>query len=269
MVIGASLFQQGRCATCHGGPNWTISRVFYPPGEEFTGALPYTAQPLNPDGTVPQFDIGRLRTETYSVPPALQALNPASLPSGVATYRSWKPDGKTPFVYLYGTKEVDQYDSKGTHGNDQINCVLRAVGTFPSQPAPPATNTDGVVAPGAPPVLEVRAADMKALALGATGFNVPSLVGLATAGSYFHAGNARTLEEAFDTTFDAHLRAMQPGFLGDPATRKMSITSLVTFLLSIDDAQAPLSVATDLGFDPDLCAQMQVPPTSAAAAPTR
>ena len=97
-----------------------------------------------------------------------------------------------------------------TAASDQINCVLRDVGTFPAQPAA-ATNFvgDRLPATDAPTVLEVRQ-DMKTLALGATGFNIPSLVGLATGAPYFHAGNARTLEEAFDDVFEKHHQALAP-----------------------------------------------------------
>jgi hypothetical protein len=108
-------------------------------------------------------------------------------------------------------------------------------------------------------------------ALGATGFNIPSLIGLATAGSYFHGGNARTLEEVFDATFDAHLHALQPGFLSDPETRKASVADLVAYILSIDDAEPALhevTAASD-GRDLDLCSQKGVvQPSSAAKACT-
>jgi hypothetical protein len=269
---GATLFRDGRCAACHGGPSWTISRVFYDPGVDYNGALPYAAPAPNPDGSFPELDIGRLRKESYAVPHELQQLNPVSLPDGFATFRSWNPAGKTPVVYLYGTQDKDGYDSKKTHANDQINCVLRAVGTFPKQ-SPPAVNAQGVVATGAPPVLEVRAADMATLALGATGFNVPSLLGLGTAASYFHAGNARTLEEAFSETFATHLRALKSDFLSDQTSRDADVADLITYLLSIDDSTTPEPVpgTSDLGFDPDLCAQPGVvraaPPPAQVCSP--
>lgn len=254
---GASLFDEGRCGACHGGPSWTISRVFYSPGPEFNGALPYAAPAPNSDGSFPELDIGRLRKEFYTVPAELRSLNPVSLPDGLATFRSWNPGDLSPVVYLYGTQDQDGYDSKKTHANDQINCVLRAVGTFPVQPAAPAVNTAGIVAPGAPPILEVRQADMATLALGATGFNIPSLLGLGASSSYFHAGNARTLEEAFDPTFDAHLRALNPDFLSDAATRASDVSDLVAFLLSIEDGtETAVPGIDELGFDPDLCAQI-------------
>jgi DNA-binding beta-propeller fold protein YncE len=262
---GASLFKSGRCFGCHGGPDWTFSRVFYTPGTEENGELPYAAPKPNPDGSFPDLDIGRLRRESYGVPPELRLLNPVQR-DGFALFRSWNPpENMSAMVYLYGTEAKDKYDAaKKTHGNDQINCVLRAVGTYPDQTQ--GTNTTGIVPSGAPPVTEVRQ-DMTTPALGATGFNIPSLIGLATAGSYLHGGNARTLEEVFDATFDAHLRALEPGFLSDPATRKDNIADLVAYLLSIDDAEPPLhehTAASD-GRDLDLCSQKGVVQASSAA----
>ena len=45
------------------------------------------------------------------------------------------------------------------------------------------------------------------------GYNVPSLLGVATGAPFLHAGNARTLEALFDTTFATHTRALAPNFL--------------------------------------------------------
>ena len=46
-----------------------------------------------------------------------------------------------------------------------------------------------------------------AAAQGVTGFNPPALVGMGTGAPFFHGGNARTLEEVFSSTFNAHARA--------------------------------------------------------------
>ena len=92
------------------------------------------------------------------------------------------------------------------------------------------------------------------VALGASGFNVPSLVGIAGSAPYFHAGNARTLEEVFDPTFAAHHQAIDPTFLADDATRPEIIRKLVSYLLTIDEDKPPQAVP-DTGFDADPCAQ--------------
>jgi hypothetical protein len=120
---------------------------------------------------------------------------------------------------------------------DQILCAIRPVGTF------------NVAEPGAG-VAELRA-DMKTLAQGdgnpageGRGYNVPSLLGMATGAPYLHAGNARTLEGLFGETFELHTHALAPNFLteSDPAQVKAQIADLVSYLLSIDEDKAPLDV---------------------------
>jgi hypothetical protein len=244
---GERLFREGRCAACHGRAGWTLSRIFYPPGDEYNGTLPYA----KPTALTTQH-LGKLRDEnySYSVPPELTALNPPGA-SGKATLRRWDPGTTDPIVHLYGGQG---FDSATTHTNDQINCALRAVGTFPAQPAVEPWNTQGIVAQGAPPVLEVRA-DMKNLALGETGFNIPSLLGLASGAPYFHAGNARTLEEVFDETFSDHHQAFNSTFLGQVRNRPQQIRELVAYLLSIDDGTPPEAAPPPevLPFNPELC----------------
>src|SRR4051812_8513839 len=87
---------------------------------------------------------------------------------------------------------------------EQLQCVLRRVGTIASNGATPMG-----VSPAAVGVIEVRQ-DMVAGAQGAggvnandftLGYNPPSMLGLSVGAPYFHAGNARTLEEAFSATF--------------------------------------------------------------------
>jgi hypothetical protein len=129
--------------------------------------------------------------------------------------------------------------------NDQISCVLRDVGTFPAM-------GEAGPAPAGMFVREVRQ-DMKTAAQGATGLNVPSLLGLVTGAPYFHGGNARTLEEALGDTFDRHRRALADGFRPDA----IQIRQLTAYLLSIDESTTAHAVPA-LGFATDLCAQ--IPP---------
>ena len=72
---------------------------------------------------------------------------------------------------------------------------------------------------------------------------------------YFHAGNARTLEEALSETFQAHHRALSSNFLQNSSTRAAEIRQLTAFLLSIDDSTMPVAVpgAGAVGFNPVLC----------------
>jgi len=105
---------------------------------------------------------------------------------------------------------------------------------------------------GAPVPIEVRA-DMKTLAQGQNGFNIPPLFGLSVGAPFFHAGNARTLEELFDGwAFAAHHRALAPDLLDDAITRYQHIAELVAFLLSIDESTEPEAPPDD-GLDYDFC----------------
>jgi hypothetical protein len=227
---GAELFRGARCASCHGGPGWTLSNVFYTPGEVNNGALPYERP-----ASVALEQLGSLRALTYEVPLELRPLNPPGA-GGTATFRRWDPPAdRDSVVHLYamGEEADGGYKSASTHTDDQINCVLRGIGTFPT------LGTEGVVPAGSPTVVREVRQNMMDLALGATGFNIPSLVGLATGAPYFHAGNARSLEELFDPAFASHHQALAPGFLAvDDPDREEQIRDLVAYLLSIDDDKA-------------------------------
>lgn len=188
-----------------------ISRVFWTPGE---GAN----HPVT----------GSLRTSTYTAGAAFPAaVNPPS--AGV---------GRT------ATLRFPAGPSAGA--DDQIQCILRAVGTFPSSGTTP-IGPEGIVAS------EVRA-DMSSTAQGASGYNPPALLGLATGAPHYHAGNARTLEEAFSSFFDRHHTAFSVNFLvtGDRPTQ---VRQLVSFLLSIDEDTTPVAIpsASALGYQPELC----------------
>jgi hypothetical protein len=238
---GAELFRSARCPSCHGGPGWTLSRVFYTPGAASNGSLPFE-RPTS----VSAEQLGTLRALTYDVPLELRPLNPPGA-GGTATFRRWDPPAdRDAIAHLYEKKMGDVgYDSAATHNDDQINCVLRAVGTYPSL-----GSTEGVVPAGSPTAVREVRQNMMTPALGATGFNVPSLVGLASGAPYLHAGNARTLEELFDPAFAIHHQALVPGFLAeDDPEREDELRDLVAYLLSIDDDKAH----EDLPARDDLC----------------
>jgi hypothetical protein len=221
---GHDLFAKGKCAGCHGGSGWTESRLFYEPGPAQNGVL----SSAGPASDVLQ--LGSLREQRYSVPPEYLALNPAAAEGkGSATFRNSAAPG-------LARADLIDYTYNGAGSNqtdDQIRCVLRDVGTFPMQGKEP--NNTGIVPKGAPSVFEYRS-DMHSLAQGQSGFNVPSLFGLSVGAPYFHAGNARTLEEVFDSpTFERHHQALSVNFLGDATLRKRQIAELVAYLLSIDE----------------------------------
>ncbi len=132
--------------------------------------------------------------------------------------------------------------------NDQITCVLRNVGTWASGPG---------IAPMGVTLAEVRT-NMSTASQGANGFNIPSLWGVAHSAPYFHAGNARTLEEALSATFDAHAQAFNPTFLSG-SNRATVARQLVAYLLTLDSRAAVVPVPDNVpgspDFDPDPCEQ--------------
>ncbi len=198
---GRMLFAANNCAGCHGTTMWTNSRVFWTPNEANNAAA------------------GLLRTTNYTAAAAFPAaLNPPT--SGAGRSASLRfPAGAT------------------AAANDQIQCVLRAVGTFP------ATGTAPTLPAGSPvAALEVRA-NMTAAAQGLSGFNPPSLLGGVTGAPYFHAGNARTLEEVFDPAFNAHTRALSENFL-QTGDRAAQVRQIVAYLLSIDESTAAPATPT-------------------------
>lgn len=120
---------------------------------------------------------------------------------------------------------------------DQVTCAIRPVGTF------------GVAEPDVG-VVELRT-DGVTPAQGnepdGKGYNVPSLLGMATGAPYLHAGQVRTLEALFGEAFALHFRAINPAFLAaaDPQ-RAEKVSALIQFVLSIDN-DAPTIAIPPLG----------------------
>jgi len=124
---------------------------------------------------------------------------------------------------------------------EQLQCILRPVGTF---------NT----APMDVGVLEVRA-DMTTPAQGnadtGRGYNPPSLLGVQIGAPYFHAGNARTLEELFDdVAFNKHHQSAIASAFTIDATKR---AQLVAFLLAIDEAEPTVAIPAKGATGGDLC----------------
>jgi hypothetical protein len=72
-----------------------------------------------------------------------------------------------------------------------------------------------------------------------TGFNIPSLLGLQVGAPYFHAGNARSLEEMFNNAiFQSHYQALGAVFVPTQAT----VRQMVAYLLSIDGNTSPITL---------------------------
>jgi hypothetical protein len=144
--------------------------------------------------------------------------------------------------------------------NDQIQCVLRNVGTYDVSPEDVGVaemRGRAFVPSSSDPPPPASATESQ----GREGYNVPSLFGISVGAPYFHAGNARTLEEALGELFDQHRSVWADDELfADPA----KIDQLVQYLLSIDSFEdrkdyGPIEAGTAVGgvICPDL---MSTPP---------
>ena len=209
---GAQVFAQNNCAGCHGGPKWTVSQRFYTPNDT-------NGSNLADAGT----------TALINAPWSSTTGFPASVLPQTANR----------------TLRLSPYDNL----NDQAVCVLRNVGTFPSQSG--GANTQAVsVTPGL--VLEVRA-NMTSLAQGATGYNPPSLLGMIQGGPYFHGGNALTLDEVFGATFAAHHQAFSSNFDPTSGSGLTDKANLIQYLISLDNSTPAVAIPAAIPFNPIIC----------------
>jgi DNA-binding beta-propeller fold protein YncE len=225
VAAGKAIFSdpaQGNCVGCHSGAKWTISKLFYTPGN--------TPNDDDTGGAVP--GAKSLSAESWNKPVAgfPAALFPSTT-AGKQTMRSGLPAGL-----------------------EQIQCILRPVGTIVAGGAVPMG-----VSPAAVNVLELRQ-DMVTGGQGAggtsandftAGFNPPSLLGTQVGAPYFHAGNARSLEEALSSTFLGHHQSAIAAVFNPSAAQ---VKQLVAYLLSIDESTTPFAIPAAGNTGGDLCA---------------
>jgi DNA-binding beta-propeller fold protein YncE len=164
--------------------------------------------------------------------------------------KAWAPPAGFPAALLPGADQKFMR-FRGTDATkfgaiDQIQCILRPVGTF--------AKADAVV--GAMPELRQ---DMVTPGQGnqanGNGFNPPSLLGMQTGAPYLHGGGATTLESLFSPTFQAHYGTLAPNFLSetDPVARAAKVDQLVQFLLSIDADADTTTIPTPGAQGGDFC----------------
>jgi len=82
------------------------------------------------------------------------------------------------------------------------------------------------------------------------GFNPPSLLGLQVGAPYFHAGNARSLEEGFNALFVKHHQSAIAQVFSPTAAQ---VKQLVAFLLSIDGSTTPIAIPAAGSNGGDIC----------------
>ncbi|HEY4118403.1 MAG TPA: hypothetical protein VGM56_11135 [Byssovorax sp.] len=213
---GLKVFKDANCQGCHGGTQWTSSKLFY----------------LPTDG-------GNTMTNTNEI---LKTKSWASVVTAATTAGATWPQSMLPAT---GANQNMRNIGAKAAAFDQIVCVLRPVGTM------------GGVGVGVGSaeinVQEVRqdqTAGQGAEAATGNGFNPPSLLNLQAGAPYFHAGNARTLEEMFQGagsqsgTFKAHNFAIQTdaNALGGSAHGHSDVDNLIAYLISIDENTMPIDL---------------------------
>jgi cytochrome c peroxidase len=222
---GATLFSQHGCANCHSGPKWTLSKRPYTPQQgagvgSVTCALQTTtlAKKSVPNGgTVPQnLDVFQLELERSPAKSCVAATDCSATPG-----------------YACTTVNATSYCTVATQ---RVTCALRNVASFGSGPQGAGfevrSDTDGA---GTPLIAE-----------GATGYNIPSLLSLATTAPYLHNGAAQTLVDLFsNAAFSGHTSSGDPNFSPSPSDAQ----DLANFLLSIDVAATAMTPNDNL----DLC----------------
>lgn len=165
ITSGRALFDTN-CASCHGGPKWTKSTIFYADNPAFDG-------------------------------------NP--LAGGVA---------RDPGLFALAGGQLQSYTSQG-----QTLVYLNGVGTFNAASA-----------------IEIR--NNATGAVGAAGFNSPSLLGVGYTAPYFHDGSAPTLDDVF-------ARHQINGQLVTALLNATQLADLKAFVESIDGSTAPLRSDAD------------------------
>ncbi len=219
VAAGAALFaNDGACNGCHGGPKWTISKVFYTPLAATNAAL---------------------KTKTWS-PADLKGFPTALLPATTAA------------------NQVMRFGGSNATAFDQLLCVLRPVGTYGVAEASagiaelrinmttaaqgngdPASNGDGKGYN--PPSL------LNAVA-GAPYFHAGNAL---TLESLFAATGT-----SGSPLFSTHYNALAPNFLTDtdPAAVQAKIGEIVAYLTSIDGDTTPIDAPALGASGGDFCA---------------
>ena len=203
---GRQVFIDGACAKCHGGSGWTISRRFYTPSGATNTAL--TTAAFTKPAFFPStwmYDNGGQARSLISAQPAIGAAD-ATGPAEPAA---------VPIA--------------------QAACATRNVGSF-------GDNTDQTRTDA----LELRPLNGALVrAEGRSGYNVPSLYGLALGAPYLHHGQASTLPALLtDTRWSFHTNAGNAN-MSVVLANQSKLDDLVAFLLSIDANTPEIAVPTD------------------------
>jgi DNA-binding beta-propeller fold protein YncE len=218
VLSGKKLFDTAKCANCHGGAKWTISRRAFTPTQgagmgSATCSMQTTAlaKKMLPNGqNGDQFQLELEHTKTACMVDA--DCTAANLLGGVC---------KAGFCAI---------------APQRVSCVIRNVGTFGGGPQGAAFEVRS----------DTDANGKGLLAEGASGFNPPSLLSLAETAPYLHNGAAQTLVDLFtNNAFQNHWAAGNVNFAPNATEAK----DLANYLLSIDQK----TTITPIDGNFDLC----------------
>lgn len=208
-------YAQGRavfvshCASCHGGVKWTKSRT----SPVYNNDPTFEADPLGPNFFAQNKQPPHDARVTAAGPQIVRVTDPIA--------------GTLNLLDNVGT-----FDSKGVlelRGTGAIGGGLLSIAGDPNLGVDvPKQSTQGFAA------------------LGAAGFNTPSLLGVAYHAPYLHDGSAPTLAEVYErhTLPDANTATPDP--LIEQVVNSTDRTALTVFLESIDDDTAPVESAADV-----------------------
>ena len=203
---GRQVFSDGNCQKCHGGAGWTVSRRYFVPTGA-TNTLLASSSFTRPAffPTTWMYDNGAAARTLISAQPAI------------------------------GTADATGAAEPAAVPIGQTACSTRNVGTFGILTDPATTDA-----------LEIRlAAGAATRSQGRSGYNVPSLYGLAAGAPYLHHGQAKTLPELFtDTKWAFHTNAGNANMSVTLASQS-KLDDLVAFLLSIDASTPEFGIPTD------------------------
>lgn len=153
---------------------------------------------------------------------------------------AWTPPAGFPAALLPAADQrFLRFDNGNAAAFDQIQCILRPVGTFGTGDAligTPAELRQDMTTPGQGGPAQANG----------NGFNPPSLLGAQVGAPFLHGGSAATLESLFSTAFRVHYQALSPNLLtdSDPVARAAKVERLVSYLLSIDTETESIPIPT-------------------------
>lgn len=196
------------CASCHGGAKWTKSRT----SPVYDDNPTFAADPLGANFFAQNKQPPVDARVTAAGPTIVRVTDPAA--------------GTLNLIDIVGT-----FDAKGV-------LELRGAGAIGG----------GVISIAGDPNFGVDVARQSTqgfAALGAAGYNTPSLLGVAYHAPYLHDGSAPTLADVYERHTLPDADAATPDPLIAQVVNSTGRAALTVFLESIDDDTAPVESATD------------------------